>query len=106
MKGGLPRQDERAERARRARSDQKMYIGKQEECIDCEKSCLSRKDKTHTRPSRVCVFTLAFPLGSIRDCMYNTESRHMREETREGDEFIQLFSLIKSAVTAQLVGFH
>ena len=51
---------------------------------------------------------LAFPLGSIneRDCMYNTESRHMREETREGDEFIQLFSLITSAVTAQLVGFH
>ena len=30
----------------------------------------------------------------------------MREETREGDEFIQLFSLIASAVTAQLVGFH
>ena len=28
MKGGLPRQDERAERARRTRSDQKMYIGK------------------------------------------------------------------------------
>ena len=28
MEGGLPRQDERAERARRTRSDQKMYIGK------------------------------------------------------------------------------
>ena len=53
MEGGLPRQDERAERAKRTRSDQAMYIGKKG-CISCEKSsnceetCLSRKDRKHT----------------------------------------------------------